>query len=156
LGGASIPLLKLPCKVWPTPQPHPAFPQEQFHWAPLINVRLIYKHAPPTKSIECWVDSGAHACLFHASLCHSLGIRPVEDGVKEEFGGIFNDPKRPVYFHKVKIIVVSEQFETMAGFSWDLSAPGILGRRGFFQNFITKIDSSGNPPFIELQKIVSH
>ena len=119
-------------------------------------MRLIHKHAPPSKSIECWVDSGSHVCLFHASLCHSLGIKRVEDGIKEEFGGIFDDPKRPVYFLKVKVIVVSEQFETMAGFSPHLSAVGILGRRGFFQNFITKIDSSGNPPYIELQKIVAH
>ena len=96
--------------------------------------------------------------MFHASLCHSLGIKRVEDGVKEEFGGIFDDARarRPVYFHKVKIIVVSEQFETMAGFSWDLAAVGILGRRGFFQSFITKIDSSQNPPMIEMEKISVH
>jgi len=80
----------------------------------------------------------------------------VEDGIKEEFGGVFNDPKRPVYFHKIKIIVVAEQFETMAGFSQELSAIGILGRRGFFQNFVTTIDSSGDSPHIELQRITSH
>jgi hypothetical protein len=100
-------LLKLPCKVLPTPVPHPAFPKEQFHWAPLINVRLVHNHCPPTKSIECWVDSGSHVCLFHAGLCHSLGIRRVEDGIKEDFGGVFNDPKRPVYYHKVKVIIAS-------------------------------------------------
>ena len=149
-------MIRLPCKVWPTPAPHPAFPNETYHWAPIINVRLIHKHAPPSKSIECWIDSGSHVCLFHGSLCHSLGIKRIEDGVIEEIGGIFGDYKRPVYFHKVKIIVVSEQFETMAGFSWDLSVVGILGRRGFFQNFITKIDSLQNPPCIELEKIVSH
>ena len=149
-------MIRLPCKVWPTPTPHPAFPNEIYHWAPIINVRLIHKHAPPSKSIECWVDSGSHVCLFHGSLCHSLGIKRVEDGVKEEFGGIFGDSKRPVYYHKLKIIVVAEQFETMAGFSWDLTVAGILGRRGFFQNFITRIDSSQNPPCIELEKIVSH
>lgn len=150
-------MLRLPCKVWPTAKtPHPAFPDEQFHWAPLINVRLVHKHCPPTKSIECWIDSGSHVCLFHASFCHSLGIKRVEDGIKEEFGGIFADPRQPVYFHKLKIIVVSEQFETMAGFSWQLGVTGILGRRGFFQNFITTIDSSGNLPHVELRKIASH
>jgi hypothetical protein len=142
--------------VWPTPVPHPAFPDETFHWAPIINVRLIHKHAPPTKTIECWVDSGSHVCLFRASLCHSLGIKRVEDGIKEEFGGIFGDHRQPVYFHKVKIIIVGEQFDTMAGFSHHLSVVGILGRRGFFQNFVTKIDSSQNPPVIELQKIPTH
>jgi hypothetical protein len=43
-------------------------------------------------------------------------------------------------------------FETLGGFSWDLSLAGTFGRRGFFQNFITKIDSSQNPPTVELQK----
>jgi hypothetical protein len=117
---------------------------------------LVHKHGPPTKSVECWIDSGSHVCLFHAGLCHSLGIKRAEDGIREDIGGIFGDGRRPVYFHKVKIIVVAEQFETMAGFSWDLAVLGILGRRGFFQNFITTIDSSQNPPQIELKKIAVH
>jgi hypothetical protein len=95
-------------------------------------------------------------CLFHGSLGHALGIKRVEDGIQEEFGGIFGDYKRPVYFHKVKIVIVAEQFETMAGFSWDLAVAGILGRRGFFQNFVTKIDSSQDPPCLELEKIIVH
>jgi hypothetical protein len=146
--------VKLACKVWPTPRPHPAFPGETSHWAPIINVRLIHKHAM-SKSIECWVDSGAHVCLFHASLCRSLGIKLTDGGIKEEFGGIFDESKRSVYFHKIKIVVGSEKFETMAGFSWHFAVTGILGRRGFFQNFVTKIDSSQEPPSIELERIKS-
>lgn len=80
----------------------------------------------------------------------------MKDGVVEEFGGIFGDYKRPVYLHKVRILIVAEQFETMAGFSWDLAVAGILGRRGFFQNFVTKIDSSRDPPTIEMEKIITH
>jgi hypothetical protein len=75
---------------------------------------------------------------------------------KRSSAGSFADPRQPVYFHKLKIIVVAEQFETMAGFSWQLGVTGILGRRGFFQNFVTTIDSSGNPPHVELRKISSH
>ena len=119
-------------------------------------MRLTHQHAPPSKSIECWIDSGADVCLFHGSLCHSLGIKRVEDGIKEEIGGIFGEQRRPVYYHKVKIIVANEQFETMAGFSWDLTVVGVLGRRGFFQNFSVKIDSAPDPPSIELQKILAH
>lgn len=145
--------MRFNCKVWPVPTPLPAFPKERFHWAPLINVRLIYHHSPPSKSIECWVDSGAHVCMFHASLCHPLGIKRLEDGIEDELKGVIGGPKAPLYFHKVKILVASEQFETMAGFSRDLSVAGILGRRGFFENFVVTIDSSTIPPFCEIHKI---
>ncbi len=60
---------------------------------------------------------------------------------------------RPLYFHKVKILVGAEQFETMAGFSPELSVGGILGRRGFFENFIVRIDSSTTPPVCDIEKI---
>jgi len=58
-----------------------------------------------------------------------------------------------MYFHKVKIIVFSEFFETMAGFSHALSVTGLLGRRGFFENFIVTIDASSSPPHCEIEKI---
>jgi hypothetical protein len=52
----------------------------------------------------------------------------VEDGVKDDLRGVIGGPKAPMYFHKVKIIVFSEFFETMAGFSDALSVTGLLGR----------------------------
>ncbi len=58
--------------------------------------------------------------MFHAGLCHSLGIKRVEDGIRDELTGIIGGPKAPIYFHKVKILVGAEQFETMAGFSPEL------------------------------------
>ena len=145
--------MKFPCKVFPVKEPHPAFPKHKSSWAPIVNVRLSHGHSPPTKSIECWIDSGADVCIFHADLCHSLGIRRVEDGVKDDLRGVIGGPKAPMYFHKVKIIVFSDFFETMAGFSRDLSVTGLLGRRGFFENFVVKIDSSSSPPFCEIDKI---
>lgn len=145
--------MKLNCKVWPLPKPHPAFPKETLHWAPLLNVKLIYRHSPPTKWIESFVDSGAAVCMFHASICKQLGIKRVEDGIEDELRGIVGGPKAPMYFHKVKILVGSEQFETMAGFSSALAVGGILGRRGFFENFVVRIDSSTTPPTFDLEKI---
>jgi hypothetical protein len=117
-----------------------------------LNVRLIHRHSPPSKPIECWVDSGSHICLFHGSLCQSLGIRNIEDGIKDALGGVIGK-RETIYFHKVKILVGSEQFETMAGFSNSLAVAGILGRRGFFESFRITIDSSTTPPFFELDKI---
>jgi len=77
----------------------------------------------------------------------------VEDGVREDLGGIIGGAKGSVYFHRVKILVAGEQFETMAGFSPEFSVAGLLGRRGFFENFIVRIDSSTNPPSFDLEKI---
>lgn len=91
--------------------------------------------------------------MFHASVCKVLGIRRVEDGIETPLKGIIGGPEAPLYFHKVKILVGTEQFETMAGFSWGLSVGAILGCRGFFENFVVTIDSSVHPPFVDLQKI---
>ncbi len=132
---------------------HPAFPEERFHWAPFINVRLVYQNGRPSQSIECLVDSGAHVCIFSADLCSSLGIKRLEDGIRDQLAGIINGPIAPVYYHRLKIVIASEQFETMAGFSDQVAFGGILGRRGFFENFIVTIDSSTIPPFCEIHKI---
>lgn len=145
--------MKFNCKVWPLEKPHPAFPDEPFHWAPLLNVKLIYQHSLPSKWIECFVDSGAPSCMFHASLCRTLGIRRVEDGIEVQLGGIIGGPTAPMFYHKVTILIGSEQIQTMAGFSWNLSVAGILGRRGFFENFIVRLDASGSPPILEIDRI---
>jgi len=90
--------------------------------------------------------------MFHAGFCHSLGIR-LTDGIKTELGGVIPGATVPMYFHKIKILVGSQQVTTMAGFAEQLSVAGLLGRRGFFDNFIVKIDSSTNPPSCELERL---
>jgi hypothetical protein len=70
-----------------------------------------------------------------------------------DLGGIVGGAVAPVYFHKIKILLGTEQVTTMAGFSEQLSVAGLLGRRGFFENFTVKIDSSTNPPWFELERI---
>lgn len=98
------------------------------------------------------MDSGADLCMFHAGFCGSLGIG-LDEGIRGEVGGIIGGRRAPIYYHKVKILIGSEQLQTMAGFCEELSVGGILGRRGFFENFVVKIDSSTSPPFVELDKI---
>jgi len=144
--------LRFICKVLPV-EPHPAFPKDKSHWAAIVPVRLIYKHSPPTQRIEAWIDSGSPDCMFHASLGKPLGIKRVEDGIPHKLGGVIGGPTANMYFHKVKIMIGEHQFQTMAGFCWTLSWAALLGRRGFFENFIVRIDSSENPPVIDLEKI---
>lgn len=90
--------------------------------------------------------------MFHAGLCRSLGIR-LEDGIRSDLGGVIGGALVPIYFHKIKILVGTDQVTTMAGFADQLSVAGLLGRRGFFENFTVKIDSAPNPPWFELDKI---
>jgi hypothetical protein len=40
-----------------------------------------------------------------------------------------------------------------AGFSPRLSVAGLLGRRGFFENFIIKFDPSATPPGFEILRL---
>ena len=74
-------------------------------------------------------------------------------GIKLELGGIIGRARSLIYYHMVKIQVGSEMLQTMVGFCAELSVAGVLGRRGFFESFIVKIDSSENPPSFELEKI---
>jgi len=90
--------------------------------------------------------------MFHGGFCRALGIQ-MEDGIQSPLSGIVGGATTKLYFHKIKILIGSEQIQTMAGFSNDISVAGILGRRGFFENFIVKVDSSSNPPSFELEKI---
>jgi hypothetical protein len=90
--------------------------------------------------------------MFHAGFCKSLGIR-LEDGIRSDLSGVVGGKTAPMYFHKVKILVGTQQVTTMAGFSDEMSVAGLLGRRGFFEDFVVKIDSSANPPYFELDKI---
>lgn len=90
--------------------------------------------------------------MFHADFCRSLGVS-LESGIRADLGGVVGGAKTDLYFHKIKILVGSYQVTTMAGFSKDIAVAGLLGRRGFFEEFVVKIDSSINPPYFELDKI---
>lgn len=90
--------------------------------------------------------------MFHADFCRSLGIQ-LEEGIRADLGGVVGGARVQQYFHKVKILVGSYQVTTMAGFSRDITVAGLLGRRGFFEEFVVKIDSSTSPPSLEIDKI---
>ena len=149
--------MKFDCRAWPTKDnPHPAFRDETFHWLPILPIRIIYGHSPPSRRIEAIVDSGSPYCMFHAGICQSLGIRRIEDGIEDTLRGVVggqSSPSSPFYFHKVKIQIGGEQFETMAGFSWNLAVGGLLGRRGFFENFRVQFDCSPYPPQLDIERI---
>jgi hypothetical protein len=73
--------------------------------------------------------------------------------VRDALQGVTGAPTSLLYFHKVRIFVFGDSFETMAGFCPELAVTGLLGRRGFFDNFVVKFDASTAPPYCEIEKI---
>ncbi len=94
--------------------------------------------------------------MFHASLCHAIGIERLEEEIRETLKGVVGGegaPESPVYFHKISIQIGADQFETMAGFSWSLAVGALLGRRGFFENFLIRFDCSLFPPQLDVRRL---
>ena len=59
---------------------------------------------------------------------------------------------KDVYFHNVGLFVGSELIRIKAAFCDELSVAGVLGRTGFFDNFIVTFNQA-DVPFVEVQRI---
>jgi hypothetical protein len=82
------------------------------------------------------------------------GIVDIKSGPKYEIGGIVTGVTEPVYFHRVKLYIDKEWvIEVTVGFADRLGQTAILGREGFFSNFVTTFDHSVNPPKFMIEKI---
>lgn len=146
--------MRFPYKSWPYPADDPLF-ANKFDWSPILTVRVSYpaRHSPPSRPFEAWVDSGSPHCYFQSDVGRAIGIR-IESGIESELGGIIAGPKCPVYFHDVALHIGTEIIRLRAGFCDTLAAAGILGRMGFFNNFIINFDPSSTPPGLDLTRIL--
>ena len=118
----------------------------------MLPIRLSYGHGRQTPRFEALIDSGASDCLFRADICPILGIK-LEKGIKSSTAGIVPGEKIDVYFHDVNLWVVADMIKIRAGFAPRLSVGALLGRHGFFENFIVTFDPSNNPPGFEIQRL---
>lgn len=139
-------------KIIPYKQPHSAFPNETSTWVPMLPVRLSFTHGKQTPRVEALIDSGAADCLFRADIAAFMGIK-LEDGVKGATGGIVDGPRIDVYYHQVNLWVGADKIRITAGFAEKMSIAAILGRRGFFENFIITFDPSAEPPGFDIQRL---
>jgi len=72
----------------------------------------------------------------------------------QQIGGFATNITEPAHFHTVTLHVGANwSVEIKAGFVENLSMAGLLGRRGFFENFVVRFDHSSSPPYFELEKI---
>lgn len=141
-------------KIIPAAQNLPTgHPQQQPSWVPVIPIRLSYGHGPQTKRFEALIDSGAPDCLFSADIAAFLKIK-IESGTEGFMGGLVQGPKVKVHYHYVNLWVGAEMIRIKAAFASGMSAAAILGRRGFFENFIIKFDPTLVPPGFEITRVV--
>ena len=119
----------------------------------MLPVRLSYSHGKQTGRIEALIDSGADDCLFRADIGRAIGIKDIASGPVGEMAGIVPGVQIPVYYHHVNLWVGSSMIKITAGFTEKTSVGAILGRRGFFENFIITFDPSANPPGFDIQRL---
>ena len=141
-------------KILPLTKPEPAFPGQTSYWMPILNISINNPatHSPQTRRFEAIVDSGAPDCYLHADIGRAVGLK-IEKGIKGTIGGIVAGPQVDVYYHDVNLWVGAGPVKIRAGFSDKVSVAAILGRRGFFENFIVTFDPSANPPGFEIQRL---
>lgn len=107
---------------------------------PVVEIRV--KHTDTSIRYEVLVDSGADICLFSAAIGEAIGIK-VESGKKNEVMGVGG--KFSIYYiHPVVIEVGGWAHNIEAGFMPDVAGHvmpyGIVGQKGFFDNFVVKFD----------------
>ena len=91
---------------------------------------------------EVLVDSGADICLFDSDIGEAIGIN-IEKGKPQEVFGVGG--KASIYYlHPITIEVGGWPYKIEAGFMSNVAGRvmsyGLVGQRGFFDNFIVKFD----------------
>ncbi len=118
---------------------------------PIIPIGVGYKDL--FINYEVLVDSGADDCIFDAGIGELLGI-DVKNGEKKQVYGVTGAKPENYYVHVITIKVGGWPVKIKAGFLPDLVSRynyGIVGQRGFFDNFIVKFDLSKEE--IELKQL---
>ncbi len=107
---------------------------------PIIPIKL--KNKNQEIGYHVLVDSGADICLFDAQMAEAIGI-DIKNGKAREVFGVGGKASL-YYLHKVVIEVGGWGYEIEAGFMPNVSGPriryGLVGQKGFFENFIVKFD----------------
>ena len=107
---------------------------------PVIEITL--KHIDNLIRYEVLVDSGADICLFSQSVGEAIGVDIKSGKIREVFG--VGGKASLYYLHKISIEVGGWNYEIEAGFMPDVAGRtmpyGLVGQKGFFENFIVKFD----------------
>ena len=107
---------------------------------PVIEITL--RNLDNSIRYEVLVDSGADICLFNQSVGEAIGIDIKSGKLREVFG--VGGKVSLYYMHQVIIEVGKLKYKIDAGFMPDVAGRvmpyGLVGQKGFFENFIVKFD----------------
>lgn len=99
------------------------------------------------------MDSGASGCLFPGMLGIALGLE-VHKGPTQQITGL-GHKEITAHFHNITLKLGNIEWKVYAGFSFDyLGATGLLGQRGFFDNFRVIFDRSAECIIIKKRTII--
>lgn len=105
-------------------------------------IPITVKNGDMGVGYEVLVDSGADLCIFDAEIGEVLGIDITKGKPREVFG--VGGKASVYYLHKVVIEVGGWEYTIEAGFMSNVAGKtmpyGIVGQKGFFENFIVKFD----------------
>ena len=133
-------------KITPSSDYAPVFPGQPL-CIPLLTV--VIRHQGKRHKLLALVDSGADACLFPRDVADILGIN-IRTGRCASLTGI-GGHRVPFYFHDVEILFNQYQIRTQVGFAKEgIGATGLLGQKGFFDQFIVSFDNANN--YFEVRK----
>ena len=107
---------------------------------PVIEIKL--RSNSQSLRYEVLVDSGADICIFNSEAGEALGIDIKKGKPREVFG--VGGKASLYYLHVIEIEVGGWTYNIEAGFMPDVAGKvmpyGIVGQKGFFENFIVKFD----------------
>ncbi len=105
-------------------------------------IPIILKNKGNEIGYEVLVDSGADMCLFDSEIGEAIGIDIKKGQMREVFG--VGGKASVYYWHKITIKVGGWEYPIEAGFMPSVSGRvmpyGIVGQKGFFENFVVKFD----------------
>lgn len=107
--------LKIPYRKYPAPNAPSGF---CYAASVPVNIGLPAKNAPRSKRFDAIIDSGASACLFHASIGRAIGL-DIEKGTKDQALGITG--AEDIFLHEITLYIPGGPIKTVAGFSESLS-----------------------------------
>jgi hypothetical protein len=91
--------------------------------------------------VQCRIDSGADEIVLPAEVGIMLGLK-LEEGESLEFQGVAHDPVDG-YRHIIEMQIKNDihSYKVPCSFVFGLRSTGLLGIRGFFENYKVSFES---------------
>ena len=109
---------------------------------PVIYIRMGLDELSAKHGFLALIDSGADFCIFSSRVASRIGIADITTGKKASAVGAIAGAKSDYYMHRVVIKIAGQPCTMDVAFmpSFTDLGYGILGQKGFFENFVVKFD----------------